>query len=275
MRVTQLLIIYSLAVMSFTPPLVIAQEDSIATQFVCPDSLRLTVYPGAFRWLKFQYEAEVQVYPYYSPEQRNRNDLEILINIETPGASFWIDDEQRRDVLVLRKDQDQATGKIRWFSGGEVKLAAQICNYKTSTKKAEVALPVLLWLVILFGGLLGGWIRRVVKPTSTVNLRVPLLPAKWGQRVEPVREIAISMVAAFLLYLLNEVSPIYIEFRSAYGPAWLVLVQPLLVGFIGGWGGINLLIGLLDQVLQRGKKTEKDETRITVAASKKRSLEVA
>ena len=264
-----------MAVMSFVSPLVMAQVDSAATQFICPDSLRITIYPGEFKWRKFRYEAEVQIYPYYSPENKKRDDLQILINIETPGASFWIDDERRRDVLVLRKNQDQAFGKIRWFSGGEVKLTAQSCNYKTSTKKAEVALPVLLWLVILLGGFLGGWMRRVATPTSTVNFHVPLLPKKWGHRIEPIREIAISMVAAFLLYLLNEVSPIYLEFRSAFGSPWLVLVQPLLVGFIGGWGGINLLIGLLDQVLQGGKKTAKDETRITAAAPKTKSLEVA
>jgi len=275
MRVPQLMFICSMAVTSFAPLLAKAQEDSAATQFVCPDSLRLTVYPGEFKWRKFRYEAEVQIYPYYSPEKKKRDDLQILINIETPGASFWIDDEQRRDVLVLRKNQDQAIGKIRWFSGGEVKLTAQTCNYKTPTKITEVSLPILLWLVILLGGFLGGWMRRMANPSSAVNLRVSLLPEKWSKRVAPFREIAISMVAAFLLYLLNEVSPIYIEFRSAYGPAWLVLVQPLLVGFIGGWGGINLLIGLLDQVLQRGKKTEKDELRAPVAAPKKKSLEIA
>ncbi len=275
MRIPQLILICNLALLSFASQPAMAQNDSATTQFVCPDSLRLTVYPGAFRWRKFQYEAEVQIYPYYSSQKRNRTDLEILINIETPGASFWIDDEQRRDVLVLRKDQDQAIGKIRWFSGGEVKLTAQTCNNKTPIKTAAVSLPVLLWLVILLGGFLGGWMRRVANPASTVNLRVSLLPEKWGKRVAPIREISISMVAAFLLYLLNEVSPIYIEFRSAYGPAWLVLAQPLLVGFIGGWGGINLLIGFIEQVLQRGRKPEKNEPLAPAPAPKKRSLEVA
>ncbi len=61
------------------------------------------------------------------------------------------------------------------------------------------------------------------------------------------------MVAGLLLYLLNSVSPFYLEFRVGLGAGWLVLVQPLLVGFIGGWSGIYLLVSLLDQFFKNGK----------------------
>ncbi len=73
----------------------------------------------------------------------------------------------------------------------------------------------------------------------------------------PIREVFVSMIAGILLYLLNEVSPIYLGFRAGFGEEWLALVSPLLIGFLGGWGGINLLVGLLEQLFGKGREAAK------------------
>ncbi len=48
-------------------------------------------------------------------------------------------------------------------------------------------------------------------------------------------------------------SPFYLEFRPQLDADWLILAQPLIVGFMGGWGGIKLLINVVDQVFKSKK----------------------
>jgi hypothetical protein len=261
------IIISSALALDFTSAAGVSLQDSAANHVVYPDSLRIMIDAGEFRWRRLRYEAEVRVSAIYAQENQDviPESLIVWIDVETPGASFWVNDDNRNDFLVLHKNDVQVKGKIRWFSGGEVRITAHTGRVR-ATKQTEASIPVLLLLVTLFGGMVGGWLRRVRDPSSVIKLPGRLLSEKWSRRLAPVREMIISMIAAFLLYLLNEVSPIYIEFRSEYGPEWLVLAQPLLVGFIGGWGGINLLVGLLAQVLERGKKSAKAETSTQVLA---------
>jgi hypothetical protein len=233
-------------------------QDSASAQVIYPDSLRVTVDAGEFRWRKFRYEAEVRVAPIYlnGDDSQAPAVLYIWVNLETPGASLWLDENARGDYLTLRKGQPQAKAKIRWFTSGRVKLTAQAGRSRT-TVETHVVFPVLLLLAALCGGALGGWLRRARDPSSVVNLHVRLLPEKWSRRLTPIREVLVSMIAGILLYLLNEVSPIYLGFRATFGEEWLALVSPLLIGFLGGWGGINLLVGLLEQLFGKGREAAK------------------
>jgi hypothetical protein len=245
-------------------------QDSVSAQVIDPDSLRVTIDAGEFRWRKFRYEAEVRVAPIYlnGDDSKAPEVLYIWVNLETPGASLWLDENARGDYLMLRKGQPQAKAKIRWFASGRVKLTAQAGRSRT-TVETHVVFPVLLLLAALFGGALGGWLRRARDPSSVVNLHVRLLPEKWSCRLTPIREMLVSMIAGILLYLLNEVSPVYVGFRAGFGEEWLALVSPLLIGFIGGWGGINLLVGLLEQLFGKGRESAKAKAAAEPAPEKK------
>nr|NIR47812.1 hypothetical protein [candidate division KSB1 bacterium]NIR71462.1 hypothetical protein [candidate division KSB1 bacterium]NIS23383.1 hypothetical protein [candidate division KSB1 bacterium]NIT70274.1 hypothetical protein [candidate division KSB1 bacterium]NIU23997.1 hypothetical protein [candidate division KSB1 bacterium] len=162
---------------------------------------------------------------------------------------FWVDvsgdgDYERRKYLVWQKGQVQAKGKVRWLVGASVKLTAQSDGI-TQPVVVEVAFPLLLLLVCCAGGAIGGWFRRSLDPTSKIDVPFTMLPGKWSQKLEPLREAFVSMLVGLLLFVFNAVSPLYLEFRSPDEAQWLGLAHPLLLGFIGGWGGINLLIGLL------------------------------
>lgn len=116
-----------------------------------------------------------------------------------------------------------------------------------------------LLMFCMLGGAMGGWLRRSRDPSSVVDLPVRLLPEKWSRRLVPVRESLVSMVAGILLYLLNLVSPIYLEFRPGHEGGWLMLVEPTLIGFAGGWGGISLLVHSLNLIFrspETGKAAE-------------------
>jgi hypothetical protein len=237
---------------------------AVPTKPVYADSPLVSIDAGEWRWSKFRYEAELRIAAPVYLERGSANapaNIYIWVNVETPGASLWQDDNRRIDYLALSKDQPQVTVKVRWLTGGPITLAVRTGGIKT-TVQTRAAFPVLLLLVSSFGGAVGGWLRRARDPASVVDLRVRLLPEKWSRRLAPVREVIVSMIAGVLLYLLNEVSPIYLGFRSGFGEEWLALVPPLLIGFIGGWGGINLLVGLLEQLFGKGREAVKTKAAV-------------
>lgn len=235
------------------------QEPAMA-QTLRPDSLRVTIDPGVFRWLRFRYEAEVRVSAFYpaGSEAVIPESLTVFVDVPPQGVTFWKKGNQkdagyvRTDYLTLYRDQVQAKGVVRWLLRGEAEVTAKAGNLrKTVTSTPDF--PMFLLLVCVLGGGLGGWLRQIRDPSTVVDIPVQLLPKKLSGFLEPAREIFVSMVAGLLLYLLNLVSPVYLEFRLGLGAGWLVLVQPLLVGFIGGWSGIYLLVSLLNQFFKNGK----------------------
>jgi len=235
------------------------QEPAMA-QTIQPDSLRVTIDPGVFRWLRFRYEAEVRVSAHYpaGSEAARPESLIVFVDVQPQGVTFGKKIGQkdagyvRSGYLTLYRDQVQATGVVRWLLSGYAEVTAKVGNLrKTATSTPNF--PVLLLLVCVLGGGVGGWLRQIRDPSTVVDIPMRLLPKKLSRYLEPVREIFVSMVAGLLLYLLNLVSPVYLEFRLGLGAGWLVLVQPLLIGFIGGWSGIYLLVSLLNQVFKSGK----------------------
>lgn len=245
----------SLWAASFLP--LVAQpngQDSTAIQPAYPDSLRVTVDPGVFSWGKVSYIADVRFLT-ISPVEDEANgpdSLMVFIDLETKGATFWAASNNeggkfvKTDYIVLRKNRPLAKGQVRWLSGNPVILTAKLNDIKV-TKEATVFIPMLLLILCLTGGAIGGWLRFawIPKPTTKTSRSHP---NKWQKLLEPLKEIAVGMVAGVLLYLLNMISPLYLEFRPILGAGWLGLVQPLVVGFIGGWGGISLLVNLLQWI---------------------------
>lgn len=262
-----LFFILSLGGESFSPELANAQgETSAPAQFQLPDSLRVTIDPGVFNLGKLRYEAKLRVSPLYGSdvESQRPESLIVWIDIESPGA-FWTDPsaedkyDNPSDHVLLRNDQVQVMGLVRWPLGGPIKVTAHFYN----VSKTVVAIPTIPWLLLLIsfaGGGLGGWLRRFREPHSVVDLPIKVLPKNLSVALQPIRETVIGTIAGLMLFLLNAVSPIYLEFRIPDGFEWLILAQPLFVGFIGGWGGINLLVGLLDQVFKRGGREHKSGT---------------
>jgi len=258
-----IIFIFSLGVGSSLTLHATPQQPDSTISTLLPDSLRVTIDPGEFKWRRLRYEAELRVSAIYPPESAaaRADSLTIFINMDTPGTTFWVktgegDEEYvRSDYLTLYKDEIQAKGKLRWRISGYAQVTVKACNLR-NTKRTEANFPVMLILVCIFGGVLGGWLRRSRDPGSVVKLPVRLFSQKWSRRLEPIRELFFSMVAGVFLYLLNLVSPVYLEFRTGLSEGWLVLVQPLLIGFIGGWSGINLLVNLLNQSF-RSPKTGK------------------
>ncbi|MBC8186329.1 hypothetical protein H8E88_35045 [candidate division KSB1 bacterium] len=235
------------------------QRDSTASQLL-PGSLRVTIDPGEFRWRRFRYEAEMRVsaiYPAGSKLNRPES-LIIFVDVETPGTTFWNkisgDKEryERSDQMTLTKGQDQVTGKLCWRISNNVKVTVNAGKLK-QTAETSINFPIFLLLFCTLGGALGGWLRRTRDPKSVVDIPVQILSKKMSHRLEPLRESFVSMVAGILLYLLNLVSPVYLELRSELSQGWLVLIPPLLIGFSGGWGGIYLLVGFLNQIFHSAK----------------------
>ena len=222
------------------------------------DSLRVTIEPGKFRWWPFRYEAEVRVSPVYSGSDAP-DSLIVFVDVETPGATFWVNEEEgqyvKSDYLTIYKNQVQAKGMVSWLFSGYVQVTAKTNRLRT-TKEASVNFPVLILLACLIGGGLGGWLRRGRDSGSRIELPARWLPSKWSRRLESVHEMAISMIIGLLVFLLNFVSPVYLDFRAGLNEGWLVLAQPLLIGFAGGWGGIHLLAGVLGQVIKSEKAGE-------------------
>ncbi len=235
-------------------------QDPAMAQTIKPDSLRVTIDPGVFRWLRFRYEAEVRVSAFYPPgsEAAIPESLRVFVDVQPQGVTFWKKGGQKdagyvpTDYLTIYRDQVQAKGLVRWLLSGQAVVTAQAGTMR-ETVTTIPNFPVLLFLVCVLGGGVGGWLRKMRDPSSVVDIPVRLLPKKLSRLLEPVREIFISMVAGLLLYLLNLVSPVYLEFRLGFEAGWLVLVQPLLIGFIGGWSGIYLLVSLLNQLFKSGK----------------------
>ena len=235
------------------------QEPAMA-QTLRPDSLRVTIDPGVFRWLRFRYEAEVRVTAFYPPgsESAIPESLRVLVDVQPQGVTFWKKGPQKdagyvaTDYLTLYRNEGQAKGLVRWLLSSQAVVTANADKVGKSAT-TEPHFPVLLFLVCVLGSGLGGWLRQIRDPSSVIKIPVRLLPKRLGRRLAPLHEIFVSMVAGLLLYLLNSVSPLYLEFRLGLDAGWLVLVQPLLIGFIGGWSGIYLLVSLLNQFFKNGK----------------------
>lgn len=247
-------------------------SPTAASSLLKPDSIRITAYSGEFRWRHFYYEAELQVSIFYPTDNKAfRPDSQmIFVNFKTPGAALWIrtgeDDYVKRDYLIQHINELQATGKIRWSFTNSVKLEVKADGCKKKELEITVNIPMLLLLVAMFGGLLGGWLRRSRDPNSVINIHIRVLPEKWSRRIEPIREILISIIVGMLLYLINLISPIYLGFRAENDESWHMLLHPLIIGFIGGWGGINLLINILNNIFS-ATKTNKAKKVISTTKS--------
>lgn len=236
-------------------------SDTTVSRSSWPESLRVTIDPGEFRWHHFCYEAELRVSPFPVPKMTAKipERLTIYIDRDTPGTTFWVKSDAedkkfaRSDYLVLHRDQVQVKGRLRWRINSSAKVTVRTGTL-SKTVDTEVSFPMFLLLICMLGGAAGGWLRRIRDTKSVVPVR--LFSKKWSQRLLPVHESLVSMVAGVLLYLLNLVSPVYLGFRTGLEEGWLTLVQPLLIGFIGGWGGINLLVHSLNQFFRSTEPRE-------------------
>ncbi len=138
------------------------QEPAMA-QTLRPDSLRVTIDPGVFRWLRFRYEAEVRVTAFYPPgsEAARPESLTVFIDVQPQGTTFWKKGSQkgadyvRSDYLTLYRDQVQAKGVVRWLLSGDAEVTAKVGNIRGEPVKTVPNLPVLLFLVCVLGSGLG------------------------------------------------------------------------------------------------------------------------
>jgi hypothetical protein len=187
---------------------------------------------GVFRWRQLSYVADVRFLVIYPPdaEANEPDSLMVFIDLEGKGATFWAasNNEEgefvKTDYIVLRKDRPLVKGQVRWLSGNPVILTAKLNGIKVA-KEINVYIPMLLFILCLAGGAIGGWLRFVWIPDpKTKKLRSQM--KKWRRLLEPLKEIVVGMVAGVLLYLLNLISPLYLEFRPILGAGWLGLAQP-------------------------------------------------
>ncbi len=253
-------------------------QEPLATDVkpLLPDSLRVTITPVVYRWLSFHYEAEVSVTPLYPSDETlpRKDSLVVLIDVKpSDDVSFLVksgkgeDDYVTTDRLIIYKDQGQIKGKITWLVSDSVTVMASFGTQSTS-KSIGIKLPMLLMLLSLGGGVLGGWLRRHRDPKSVMDLPVNIFSEVLSRRIEPFRELFISALVGFLIYLLNEYSPVSLQFSKNLNEGWLVLGQPLLIGFLGGWGGSNLLVGMLSHfnkgvvkpAREQGRPAKQDNT---------------
>lgn len=237
-----------------------APPDSTIGAPVNPDSLRVKPDQAVFDWRNVVYKSEVRFTALYPPgrEADIPDSIIIYIDFQTPGATFWVpvDPDSKRlrktDYLVLYKNQVQARGYIQWLSENAIKFTART-NGTSKRGEATISFPVLLFLLCMLGGATGGWLRRINSEQKLSDIPFRLFPEKISRYLAPLREMFVGIITGNLLFLLNLVSPFYLEFRAAENLPWLGLTEPLLIGFLGGWGGIHLLVGLLNQFFSRMK----------------------
>lgn len=231
-----------------------------ATSYAHPESLRVSLEHGVFDWKRMRYTANLKISLLDEKRDivRADQDYKILVDIKAKDASLWVDSDRdgicdgTDDHLLLPRDGEQVSGEIRWRISEDVRVHA----YHGELKSPEfvgtrASLPTFIFIICVFGGALGGWLRRTINPKSELKLPFTLLPEKISKSIVPAREIFMSSIAGFLIYMLNLASPIYIGLKSPENADWFMVAEPLLIGFVGGWGGVGLLVTMIEQFVRR------------------------